>query len=129
MTTELCYLTAAAVLTALLWVPYILDVIMRNSISEAVGYGELNRSPWGERMRKAHYNAVENLVPFAVVVLVAHAIGISDPATTMSAAVFFWARVVHAISYTFAIPWIRTLSFVAGWGAILCIAWQIYAAS
>lgn len=129
MTTELCYLTAAAVLTALLWVPYILDVIIKNPISEAVGYGELNRSPWGERMRKAHYNAVENLVPFAVVVLVAHAIGISDPATTMSAAVFFWARVVHAISYTFAIPWVRTLSFVAGWGAILCIAAQIYAAS
>jgi uncharacterized MAPEG superfamily protein len=129
MTTELCYLTASAVLTALLWVPYILDVILKNSVSDAVGYGELNRSPWGERLRKAHYNAVENLVPFAVVVLVANAIGLSDAATTMSAAVYFWARVVHPIAYMFAIPWIRTLSFAAGWGAIICIAWQIYAAS
>ena len=128
MTTELYYLTAAAVLTAILWVPYILDVILRNPIGDAVGYGELNRSAWGERMRRAHYNAVENLAPFAAVVLVANAAGISDAATTMSAAVFFWARGVHAISYTFAIPWIRTLSFVAAWGAILCFAWQIVAA-
>ena len=127
MTTELCYLTASAVLTALLWVPYILNVIANNSVGDAVGYGELKMSPWAERLKKAHYNAVENLAPFAVVVLVANAAGISDAATTMSAAVYFWARVVHPIAYTLAIPWVRTLSFAAAWAAIICIAWQIYA--
>ena len=129
MTTELYYLLAAAVLTALLWVPYILDVIMKNSISDAVGYGELAMSPWAERLKKAHYNAVENLAPFAAVVLIANAAGVSDAATTMSAAVYFWARLVHAAAYTLAVPWVRTLAFVAGWGSIICIAWQVYAAT
>ncbi|MDX1555997.1 MAG: MAPEG family protein [Xanthomonadales bacterium] len=129
MTTELCYLTASAVLTALLWVPYILNVIAKNSISDAVGYGDLEMSPWAERLKKAHYNSIENLAPFAAVVLVANAIGLSSEATTMSAAVYFWARVVHPLAYTFAIPWVRTLAFFVAWAAILCIAWQIYAAT
>ncbi len=129
MTSELSYLTASAVLTALLWVPYIFNVLTRNKISDAVGYGELVMSPWAERLKKAHYNAVENLAPFAAVVLVAHAAGVSDAATTTSAMVYFWARVVHPVAYTFAVPWVRTLAFLAGWGAIICIAWQIYAGS
>lgn len=129
MTTELCYLTLTAVLTALLWVPYILNVIAKNPLGDAVGYAELTMSPWAQRLKKAHYNAIENLVPFAVVVLVANAMGLSDAATTLSAAVFFWARLIHAVVYTLGIPWLRTLSFAAGWGAIICIAWQIYAAA
>lgn len=129
MTTELCYLIASAVLTALLWVPYILNVIASNSISDAVGYGELAMSPWATRLKKAHYNAVENLAPFAVVVLVANAAGVSDTATTVSAAVYFWARLVHALVYTLGIPWLRTLSFAVSWAAMICIAWQVYAAT
>lgn len=127
MTTELCYLTAAAVLTALLWVPYIINVLVRNKITDAVGYGELSMSPWAERLKKAHYNAIENLAPFAAVVIVAHLAGVSSEATTMSAAVYFWARVVHPVAYTFAIPWVRTLAFFVAWAAIICIAWQIFA--
>lgn len=125
MTTELFYLTASAVLTTLLWVPYILNIIATNKLSQAVGYGELAMSPWAERLKKAHYNAIENLAPFATVVLVAHVVGVSDPATTTSAMVYFWSRVVHAGAYTFAIPWVRTLAFAAGWGSILCIAAQV----
>lgn len=63
----------------------------------------------------------------AAVVLVAHAVGVSDQATTMSAAVYFWARVAHPAAYTFAIPWVRTLAFAVAWAATMCIAWQIYA--
>lgn len=129
MTTELCYLTAAAVLTALLWIPYILNVIAKNGVSAAVGYGELSMSPWAARLKKAHYNAVENLAPFAALVLVAHALDVRDEATAMSAAVYFWARVVHPIAYTFAVAWLRTLAFAVAWGAIICIAWQICAST
>lgn len=125
MTTELCYLTASAVLTALLWIPYIFNVIARNGVGAAVGYDDLAMSPWAQRLKKAHYNAVENLAPFAAVVLVAQAVGVSNDATAMSAAVYFWARLVHPVVYTFAIPWVRTLAFVVAWGAIICIGWQI----
>lgn len=129
MTPELKYLTYVSILTALLWVPYILNVIARNRLSDAVGYpaAPLLMAAWAERLKKAHYNAVENLVVFATLVLVANALEISNNATTSAAAAYFWGRLVHPIAYAFGIPWVRTLSFAVAWGGVLCIAWQILA--
>jgi uncharacterized MAPEG superfamily protein len=39
---------------------------------------------------------------------------------------YFWARVVHLLAYTFAIPWVRTLAFTVGWVAQMVVAWQIF---
>jgi len=127
MTPELKYLAYTAVITALMWIPYVLNVLTRNRISDAVGYPDapLAMSPWAERLKKAHYNAVENLVVFASLVLIANALDISNAATTSAAAFFFWARLVHAVAYGAGIPWVRTLSFAVAWGSILCIAWQV----
>ena len=127
MTPELKYLAMISTFTALMWVPYILNVIGRNKLSDAVGYPDtpLSMAPWAGRLKKAHYNAVENLVIFAVLVLVANAIEVSNAATTSAAATYFWARLVHAGAYTAGIPWVRTLAFAVAWGGILCIAWQI----
>ena len=129
MTTELTYLVYVSVLTALLWVPYILNLIIVRGPAEAVGYPEHPKpiASWASRLKAAHYNAVENLVVFAALILVAHAAGISRESTQMCAIVHFWARVVHAVAYAFAIPVVRTLAFVVGWGAQLCIAWAILA--
>ncbi|HEX7926515.1 MAG TPA: MAPEG family protein, partial [bacterium] len=80
---------------------------------------------WAERAKKAHYNAVENLVVFGALVLVASASNKLDNATAMSAMVYFWARLAHYVVYTLGIPWLRTLTFTVGWLACLCIAWQI----
>jgi len=127
MTPELKYLAMISTFTALMWMPYVLNVLSRNKISDAVGYPDtpLSLSPWAERLKKAHYNAVENLVVFAALVLIANALDISNNATISAAAAFFWARLVHAGAYTAGIPWIRTLAFAVGWGGIICIAWQI----
>jgi uncharacterized MAPEG superfamily protein len=127
MTVELKYLAFVTVLTGLMWVPYILNEIMVRGVVDAVGYPENPKplAPWARRMKAAHYNAVENLVVFAVLVLTAHAAGISRPAIAASAIAYFWARVVHFAAYTFAVPWVRTLAFVVGVGAQLCIAWHI----
>lgn len=127
MTPELKYLAWTAVVTTLLWIPYVLDILSRNRISDAVGYPEepLKMAPWAERLKKAHYNAVENLAVFASLVLIANALDISNAATTSAAAFYFWARLVHAIAYGAGIPWVRTLSFAVAWGSILCIAWQV----
>jgi uncharacterized MAPEG superfamily protein len=128
MTPELKYLTWTAVLTALLWIPYVLNVIVRNGLTTAVGYPpSLSLSPWAERLKKAHYNAVENLAVFASLVLVANALDLSNNATTSAAAAYFWARLVHPVAYTLGIPWVRTLAFAVAWGGILCIAWQVIA--
>ena len=129
MSAELHYLALVAVFTGLLWVPYILNEIKVRGLVDAVGYPPDPKplDPWARRLKAAHYNAVENLAVFAALVLVAHAANISSPAIASAACVYFWARVVHAAAYTFAIPWVRTLAFAVGAGSQLCIAWHILA--
>jgi uncharacterized MAPEG superfamily protein len=128
MKTELYYLLLVTALTGLLWVPYILDRVLVRGLVDAVGYPENPKpqSPWAQRMMKAHANAVENLVVFASLVLLANALGISGAAISMSAVVYFWARVVHAGAFTLGIPWVRTLAFTAGFLSQVCIAWQLF---
>jgi len=127
MNTELFYLALVTALTGLLWVPYILNRIAVGGLLEGVGYPEnpTPQSPWAQRLMKAHANAVENLVVFAALVLVAQAAGVAGAAIAGACVVYFWARVVHAIAYTFAIPWVRTLAFAVGFVAQAVIAWQL----
>ena len=127
MKTELLYLTLVTALTGLLWLPYILDRIATRGLLDAVGYPENPKpqSPWAVRLMRAHDHAVENLVVFAALVLVAHAAGISNGVVAGAAVVYFWARLVHAVAYTFAVPWVRTLAFAVGFVAQAAIAWQI----
>ena len=127
MKTELLYLALVTALTGLLWVPYILDRLAVRGLLDAVGYPENPKpqSPWAQRLMKAHTNAVENLVVFAPLVLLAHVAGIASPVVGTAAMVYFWARVVHAAAYTFAVPWVRTLSFAVGFFAQAAIAWVL----
>ncbi len=127
MSTELTYLVLAATLTALTWIPYILNSISVRGITDAVGYPEnpAPLAPWAQRMKAAHYNSVENLVVFAALVMVAHLAGVSDATTASAAMVYFWARVAHLAVYTFGIPWARTLTFAAGYVAMLVFAWKL----
>lgn len=127
MKAELMYLVWVTTLTAVIWIPYIVDRIAVQGLIEAVGYPENPKpqSPWARRMMAAHTNAVENLVVFAALVLAAHAIGVSNSATVLACAVYFWARVAHLIAYTFAVPWVRTLSFAVAFGAQATLIWQL----
>ncbi len=127
MSTELLYLAWISILIALMWVPYILNMIMVRGLIDAVGYPENPKplAPWAAKMRSAHYNAVENLVVFAALVLVANAVNISNDVTVWACIIYLWARVVHFVVYTFAIPWVRTLSFVVGFACQIAIGWQI----
>ena len=116
MTTDLMMLAWSAALCALLWVPYILARIGAWGLVDTVGYPD---SPpdvpvWSARIKQAHANLVENLLPFGVLVLVAHVGGMANESTALGATLFFWSRVAHAIVYTFGIPWLRTVAFFGG---------------
>ena len=127
MTLELKYLVAVTLFTALLWVPYILNRIAVRGVADAVGYPE-NPKPqarWAQRLQAAHENAVENLVVFATLVLVADATGLSNATTVMACSIYFWARVAHAAAYTAALPWVRTLAFTGGFLCQAALAWQL----
>lgn len=127
MKTELLYLAYVAAFTGLLWVPYILDRMMVWGLPPTVGYPDNPppQSPWARRLQKAHLNAVENLVVFATLILAAHALDISTVVTAQAAVIYFWARVAHAVVYTLAIPWLRTIAFTVGFLAQAAVAWQI----
>lgn len=127
MKTELLYLVWVTVLTGVLWIPYILDRIAVWGLVDTVGYPENPKpqSAWARRMMKAHLNAVENLVIFATLVLAAQALNVTNNVTATACVVYFWARVVHLGAYTFALPWVRTLAFAAGFCAQAAIAWQL----
>ena len=129
MTLELHYLALVTALTAVLWVPYILNRIAVRGLTEAVGYPENPKpaAPWARRMQAAHANAVENLVVFAALVLVAHVAGVSNEGTVFACQMYFWARLVHVIAYTLAWPWVRTLAFAAGFAGQATLAWQLLA--
>jgi len=129
MTTELKYLVWVTTLTAVMWIPYILNMIVVRGLLDAVGYPKNPKplSPWASRMKAAHANAVENLVVFAALVLAAHVAQVSNQATMLACSVYFWARLVHLVVYTFRVPWVRTLAFLVGFGSQVTLAWQILA--
>ncbi len=128
LTTELRLLTYTAFICLLIWIPYILAVIKVRGLSGAMGYpsGRADDLPaWGQRAQRAHLNLVENLAPFAVFVLVAHAIGVSNGMTVLGAQLFFWARIAHFILMLAGIPWLRTAAFATGMIGNLLIFSQI----
>ena len=127
MTSELMSLTWVTALTSVLWIPYILNAIAVRGLMDAVGYPEDPKplAGWAAKMKAAHENAVANLVVFAALVMIAHAAGVSNETTVMAGQIYFWARVVHLLSYTFAIPWVRTLSFVTGFACQAAFVLQL----
>jgi uncharacterized MAPEG superfamily protein len=127
MKPELTSLIWVTILTAVMWIPYVLDRMATWGLPDTVGYPESPKaqSPWARRMKAAHANAIENLVVFAILVLVANAAGVSNGATLFAASLYFWSRLVHLLAYTFALPWVRTLAFTGGFVAQAMFAWQL----
>jgi len=80
---------------------------------------------WAARAKRAHLNLVENLAPFAILVLVAQAGGKANGMTALGAQIFFWARVAHVAVYTAGITGVRTVVFFVGTAGELLILMQL----
>ena len=126
MTTELTYLVLSALLAGSLWIPFIVGVG-----TEAEDYTDFRRPPdlgqmrpWVHRAFRAHQNMLETLIPFAIVVLIAHMAGISTMVTIWAAIAFFWIRVLHAIGMIsgLAIFPVRPVIFTASYACTIAIA-------
>ena len=128
MTTELQVLVWLVGVTTFMWLPYILARIANVGLLPALTYtadGLSLRPDWAKRAKQAHYNAIENLAPFAALVIVAHLANVNNDVTASAALAFFWFRVAHYIVYTLGIPFGRTLAFARSWLAQLCLLYQI----
>ncbi len=125
MTPELTWLTATALITALMWVPYIVMLIGQMGLAAALTdpHHETGlEARWAQRAKRAHTNAVENLVVFAPLAVAVHLTGTSTTATATVCAVFFYSRLAHYVVYTAGIPVIRTLLFAVGWVCQMILA-------
>ncbi len=128
MTTELTYLALVTLLTALGWIPYILNSFVVRGIMETLGYPE-NPAPlsaWAQRAKSAHDNATANLPVFAATVLVLHLAGMNNALTATAAMIYFWARLVHFVVFVARIPVLRTLSFLLGFGCQIVMLMQLF---
>jgi uncharacterized MAPEG superfamily protein len=128
MTVDLTYLAYTAILTAALWIPYVISQVATNGPLQAGNYRDPTPRPvplWGKRADRTYLNAVETFAPFAALVIVAHVTGKADAMTAFWAMFFFWTRLAHAVVYLLAIPFLRTLLFTAGFVAVCGIFWEV----
>lgn len=130
MSLELTMLLAATLLVASLWIPYIVGVNMH----PIAGADPFARPPdhtqfpdWVQRANRAHLNLVEQYVPFAGAILIAHVLGVTSAAIATAAVAFVGLRIAHAAGMIMGwarMP-IRPLLFTAGYLAVLVICVEI----
>ncbi len=129
MSPELYWLAITAIMTALFWFPYSLNRIIRRGLMAAMANPDPDDSrpnvkglsPWAQRAYYAHTNAIENLVVFAALVLVANVAGVSNEMTVTACKFYFFARLLHYVIYTAGVPVLRTLLFAVSWVATLVV--------
>jgi uncharacterized MAPEG superfamily protein len=128
MSTDLKYLAFTAILTASLWIPYVIAQVTTNGPLKPQNY--VDPTPrslplWGKRADRAYVNAVETFAPFAALVIVVHLAGKANAMTAFWAACCFWLRLAHAAVYLLGIPLVRTLIFTLGYVAIVGMFWEL----
>lgn len=128
LNTELTMLAYAAILCVAQAFPYTLALIAKVGPFRAMSYPQLGEDvlpDWAKRAKRSHLNFVENLAPFAIAVLTAHALGVSNETTAMGAMLFVGARVVMFFGHTLALPGVRTVAWFASLAGIGMILSQV----
>lgn len=132
MTEDLNWLAYTALLTAVLWLPYIVGSIMTKGMVTPAQYKDIalrwkDQPAWLVRANRMHLNAVEAFAPFAALVLIAQATGQTSAQTALWAMVFFWARLAHAVVFLLGLPYLRTLAFAVGFVATIALFLEVMA--
>lgn len=118
ITSELNWLTMTVAVTALFAFPYVLNRIWVRGLMGTMANPAPDDAPlaaWAERARRAHGNAIENLVLFAPLALTVHILARADGMTSFACQLYFYSRLTHYLVYTAGIPVARTLAFFGGW--------------
>lgn len=125
---ELLYTTLTAALTGVTWMPIIVNRLVEMGSWKALSNPEPDVRPhanWAYRLAQAHRNAVENLVVFAPLAIIVHVLGLGTPLTAAAASTFLFARIAHAVIYTFGIPLFRTIAFFIGFLCQMVLAARV----
>ena len=128
MGSDFTYLTYTAMLTAALWIPYVISQVMTNGFLARQNYIDPTPRPvplWGQRAHRAYLNAVEVFAPFAAVVILVHVTSKGNATTGLCTMCFFWLRLSHAVVYLLGLAYIRTVVFTLAFFAFAGICWQL----
>lgn len=128
MSQEIFWLAATALMTALFWVPYVLNRMATRGLVRAIGNpaaGDAPHADWAERSIKAHKNGIENFAIFAPLALAVVALGVGDALTGAACMIYFFARLAHFVVYTAGIPGLRTVSFAVGFAVQILLALRV----
>ncbi len=130
--TELGILTCLAIFAASMWIPYIYgaNVSPAKNIDFSRPIDPAVHPAWTHRAYRAHLNLLEQLVPFAVLVLLLDRVGGFSTLTYWTAIAFFWLRVAHAVGMITGIAGfpLRPILFTAGWACCLVMGYAVFAA-
>ena len=127
MAIELMLLIWSVALTVVLTVVAVLGALLQVGLPKLAG----NRDDmpeitgWAGRASRAHRNMLEGLVLFAVLVLVAKTLNISNTSTVLGAQLFFFGRIAHAVIYLIGVPWLRTAAWAVSIVGLLLIFLQL----
>ena len=127
MTMELKLLVWSVALTVVLAVVAVLGAMLQVGLPKLAG----NRDDmpeitgWAGRASRAHRNMLENLVLFAVLVLAAKMLNISNTSTVLGAQLFFFGRIAHAVIYLIGVSWLRTAAWAVSIVGLLLIFMQL----
>ncbi len=123
--TDLQWLAATILLTLLGAFPYIIQRTTRLGLPRAMGNpgagDDAEMAAWAQRAKRAHANAVENLVLFAPALIAAHLSNAQPSLLATTAQVYFLARLTHYVVYTAGVPVIRSLAHIVSIGATLVV--------
>jgi uncharacterized MAPEG superfamily protein len=127
--TDLKYLAYLSMLTAALWIPYIVCQVMNNGPLQPKNYLDpsLPRPvpAWGQRAHRVYLNAIEVFAPFAALVITAQLSGKANAMTAFLSASFFYLRLAHAVVYWAGLPYLRTILFTLAFIAEVGIFWEV----
>ena len=128
MSTELLMLLNSRILFFVIIIAQALIAIGQNGLSAQAGSRDNLNEPTvlRKRLQRLTANLQENLVMFGLVVLIAHAAGVSNDQTAFGASLFFYARVAHAVVYAFGWPWIRPLCWFVSFVGLAMIVSQLF---
>ena len=126
---ELHWLTLIVFATALMWLPHILQLTTQEGLVQAVrdpARETAHKALWAQRARRAHANAIENLVIFAPLVILIVLTDKGSEQTVLASMVFFIARIGHFLAYALAIPYARVILFFVGWACQMFLAAALF---
>ncbi len=127
MTVELTMLTCAVGLAILQLLVVIIGAMTQVPLAVLAGNRDtpVECRGWVGRAQRAHRNMLESLLPFAAIVLVADAAGVSNDYTVLGTQLFLYGRIAYAAVYVAGIAWLRTVVWAAALAGMLLVLAQL----